>query len=84
MISKNKMEQKQSIKKDMLLMDVVEKHPESAAVLTGYGLHCVGCHFSDIDTIESGAKIHGMDKETIEMMVKDLNEVIGNMKEGNK
>lgn len=78
------MEQKQSIKKDMLLMEVVEKHPESAAILMGYGLHCVGCHFSDIDTLEAGAKLHGMDNETIEMMVKDINEVIGPVKEGDK
>ncbi len=78
------MEQKQSIKKDMLLMEVVEKHPESAAILTGYGLHCVGCHFSDIDTLEAGAKLHGMDNETIEMMIKDINEVIKHMKEGDK
>lgn len=65
-------------------MEVVEKHPESAAILTGYGLHCVGCHFSDIDTLEAGAKLHGMDNETIEMMIKDINEVIKHMKEGDK
>ena len=78
------MEQKQSIKKDMLLMEVVEKHPESAAILMRYGLHCVGCHFSDIDTLEAGAKLHGMDNETIEMMVNDINEVIEHMKEGDE
>ena len=54
-------------------MDIMNEHPEVATVLMGYGLHCIGCHFSDIDTLESGARIHGMDDKTINMMVKDAN-----------
>ena len=61
------------ITKDMLLMDAITKYPEIAPVLTGYGLHCVGCHFSGIDTIKSGAKIHGLSDEEIEFMLKDVN-----------
>ena len=66
---------KQLITKDMLLMDAVEKYPEIAPILTGYGLHCVGCHFSNIDTLESGAKIHGLADEEIEFMLKDVNAI---------
>ena len=66
---------KQMITKDMLLMDAIEKYPQIAPILTGYGLHCVGCHFSSIDTIESGAKIHGLTNEDIEMMLKDVNSI---------
>ena len=65
--------------KDMLVMDIIQEHPDVATVLMGYGLHCVGCHFSDIDTLESGARIHGMDDETINMMVKDVNAMIEKM-----
>ena len=67
---------KNLITKDMLLMEAITKHPEIAPILTGYGLHCVGCHFSSMDTIEAGAKIHGMDDETFEMMLKDINIVV--------
>ena len=64
---------KELITKDMLLMEVIEKYPSIAPILTGYGLHCVGCHFSSFDTVENGAKIHGMDEETFDMMLKDIN-----------
>lgn len=61
------------ITENTLLSDVLEKYPEIGVVLTGYGLHCVGCHFSSIDTIKSGAKIHGLSDEEIEFMLKDVN-----------
>ena len=63
------------ITKDTLLMEAIMKYPEIAVVLTGYGLHCVGCHFSNIDTINSGAKIHGLSDEEIEFMLKDVNTI---------
>ena len=72
-----KQETKQLISKDMLLMDAIGKFPEIAPILTGYGLHCVGCGFSSFDTIEAGAKIHGMPKEEFEMMLRDVNAVAG-------
>ena len=74
------MNQKQLISKDMKVADVIERHPELAVVLAGYGLSCVGCGLSGVDTLESGAKLHGMDEETIEMMIKDSNAVVEMMK----
>jgi len=71
---------KKLITKDMVLAEVIIEHPEIAPILTGYGLHCVGCHFSSIDTIESGAKIHGLTDEVIEMMVKDVNAIVFEIK----
>jgi len=69
-------DKKQFIKKDMLVAEVINAYPEAAFVLTAYGLHCIGCVISDIDTIEQGAKSHGMDDETIDMMVRDANLVV--------
>ncbi|KKK65767.1 hypothetical protein LCGC14_2970810 [marine sediment metagenome] len=63
------------ITKDTILMEAIEKYPGIAVVLTGYGLHCVGCHFSNMDTIKSGAKIHGLSDEEIEFMLKDVNKI---------
>ena len=60
----------------MLIADIVEKYPQIVPILQGYGLHCVGCVMSGFDTLENGIKIHGMDKETFEMLLKDLNETI--------
>lgn len=64
---------KESITKDMLMADIIMKYPEVAPILMGYGLHCVGCDFAYSDTLEIGAKTHGMDKDTMEMMLKDAN-----------
>tara|TARA_Y100000296_G_scaffold28124_1_gene32837 strand:- start:383 stop:607 length:225 start_codon:yes stop_codon:yes gene_type:complete len=64
------------ITKDMLISKVIEKHPEVAPILIGYGLHCVGCNFSSFDTLKRAIKIHGMDKETFEMMLQDINTIV--------
>lgn len=62
-------------KKDNIA-EVLMKHPEVAEVLLDYGLHCVGCPASGLDTIEKGAEIHGMKDEEIEEMVARVNEVL--------
>ncbi|KKS17347.1 MAG: Hydrid cluster protein-associated redox disulfide domain protein [candidate division WWE3 bacterium GW2011_GWB1_41_6] len=64
------------ITKDMNLADIVFKYPEAAEVLLDYGLHCVGCIASSFDTIEMGAKAHGMSDEEIDEMTVRINEVI--------
>ena len=66
------MEQEQ-ITKDILINDLIERYPKVAEILMSYGLHCAGCHFSDSDTLELGAKIHGLNEEAIEMILKDVN-----------
>ena len=64
------------VTKEMLIMDVLNEYPEVTPVLMGYGLHCIGCRFSSYDTIEAGAKIHGLSDEVIDMMVGDINLII--------
>lgn len=65
----------------MKLSDIIEKYPETIPILIGYGLHCIGCAFSGFDTLENGVKIHGMDKETFEMMLRDLNAIASEKKD---
>jgi len=64
------------ITKDSNLAQVVYRHPESAEILMDYGLHCVGCMASSYDTIEVGAKVHGLTDEDIAEMINRINEVI--------
>ncbi len=61
---------------DMLVSEVIAAFPKAAAVLMGYGLHCVGCAANAFDTIEGGAKLHGMDDAEIARMVADVNVAI--------
>lgn len=69
---------KVKITKDDNLGEIVYKYPEVAQVLTDYGLHCVGCALSPFDTVETGAKIHGLEEEDIKEMLAKANEVLKN------
>lgn len=64
------------VTKEMNLGEVIFKYPESAEILTDYGLHCVGCFASSFDTIEQGAKIHGLSEEEVQEMIDRINEMI--------
>ena len=68
--------QTQPITLDMTIGQVVEKYPQASEVMLGYGLHCVGCAVNPYETIEQGALGHGMVKEMIDDMLKDLNFVV--------
>lgn len=68
--------EEQRITKNMQINDIINNYPDLIPLLMGYGLHCVGCSFSGHDTLESGAKIHGMSDEDIEFIVSDCNELL--------
>jgi len=68
------------IDKKMTLGEVIQKYPETAKVMFNYGLHCIGCHVSAFETIEQGALSHGMGKEKLDEMLKEMNKAIGKIK----
>lgn len=49
-----------NITKNMSIASVIKKYPQTIEVFFEYGLHCVGCVAAEFDTIESGAKVHGI------------------------
>src|SRR3989344_4082514 len=55
--------------------EAVKRYPQVATVFQSYGLACVGCHVAFWETLEQGARGHGMDEETIDNMVKDANAI---------
>lgn len=62
-----------SITKNMGIMDVVKNHPDAAPVFAQFGLGCVGCMAAQFESIEEGAKAHGMDDKRVDEMVEALN-----------
>ncbi|HOO96970.1 MAG TPA: DUF1858 domain-containing protein [Caldisericia bacterium] len=66
---------------DMTLGDVIKKWPVSAEIFFKFGLHCIGCHISAYESIEDGAKAHGIDPVEL---VKALNEAINKSPETSK
>lgn len=61
------------ITKNTLIIDVVKKHPETAEVFFEIGMHCLGCPMSSSETIEEGAKAHGI---KIEKLLDKINKKI--------
>ena len=66
----------EKITKEMTLGEVVSRFPESAKVMLSYGLHCVGCHVASWETLEQGAKAHGLDDKEVDKMVGEINKTI--------
>jgi len=61
------------ITKDMMIMEMLEKFPETLEVVFEYGIHCAGCGMSEYETIEQGAAVHGIDPDEL---LADLNELV--------
>ena len=61
------------ITKDMNIIEVVQKYPDTIGVFMYAGMGCFGCHVAQFETIEQGATAHGID---VDALVNALNEVI--------
>lgn len=62
-----------AITKDMGIMEVVQKYPDTVEVFMSAGMRCLGCAASHFENIEQGAMAHGID---IDMLMKNLNEAV--------
>ena len=51
------------ITKDMIIGDVLDKHPELADSFFAIGMHCLGCPASRGETIAEACSVHGVDCE---------------------
>lgn len=60
----------------MNVMEVIALHSGAEDILAAYGLHCFQCAFNQLDSIEAGARTHGLDNVDIENLVTDLQELI--------
>jgi iron-sulfur cluster assembly accessory protein len=70
------MEAKGPITRAMNIQALADSYPEAVSVMAEKGLHCFGCHGASADSVESGAKGHGMDDAAIDAMVKEMNEMV--------
>lgn len=63
-----------AITKDMSILEVVQKYPDTVDVFVNAGMGCLGCAAAHFENIEQGAMAHGTD---VDQLVKDLNTVVG-------
>ena len=60
------------ITKNMLIAEVIQKYPESASILMSFGMGCVMCPSSQMESLEEAAMVHGMD---IDALLAELNKI---------
>lgn len=53
------------IKRDMLIGEILSKKPESIGTLMSFGMGCIMCPSSQMETLEEAAMVHGIDPNLI-------------------
>lgn len=61
------------VTKEMNIIEIVQKYPQSLEVFARYGLGCIGCAAARFENLEAGAKVHGFDPDE---MVAEINALI--------
>ncbi|MCP8310566.1 MAG: DUF1858 domain-containing protein [Candidatus Methylarchaceae archaeon HK02M1] len=56
--------------------ELLQSYPQAGMVLMRYGLHCIGCHIAVMETIEQGARAHGLTDDEIDGMIEEINKEI--------
>ena len=59
-----------TITRDMSIGQVLEINRETAPIMMEYGMHCMGCPFSMMESLEQSCAAHGTD---VEELVNRLN-----------
>lgn len=62
--------------KDANIAQVQKECPGAIEMLLDYGLNCANCFLNQFDTVEGGAKLHGMTEAEIDRMVEEINIVL--------
>jgi hybrid cluster-associated redox disulfide protein len=65
-----------TITAEMIIHDVVSRHPETVKVFHGHGLPCTACAVGSRESIAGGARTHRFNSEKQDLLLKDLNAVI--------
>ena len=61
------------LSRDIPISEITQKSSKAVELLGVYGLHCTNCFFNASDTVENGAKMHGMSDEEIDSMIEEIN-----------
>ena len=64
---------KVEITKTTQIIELLQLNPNVKDVLLGFGLHCLGCPMSQLETIEEASLVHGLDPD---LVVEKVNEFL--------
>ena len=58
------------ITKDTLIGELIRNKPESVDILLRFGMGCIGCPASQMESLEEASMVHGID---LNQLLKALN-----------
>lgn len=61
--------------KQMQIIELLSLNPNVKDILLGFGLHCLGCPMSQMETIEDACEVHGID---VDLLLEKVNEFLKN------
>jgi len=61
---------------DMIIADVIEKHPEVVDVLFNHGIQCFGCGAATTEKLADGYRGHYGEDADVEQFLKEINAAI--------
>lgn len=61
------------ITRDMIIADIIARHPETLSVFKQYNLDCFECQIADLETLGHGAGVHKVD---LEQLLTSLNSIL--------
>ena len=64
---------KVEVTKTTQIAEVLRINPNVKDVLLGFGLHCLGCPMSQMESLEDACAVHGID---IELLLEKVNEFL--------
>ena len=66
-----KKQKEELINKDITIGEVLELDENLADVFMGFGMHCISCPVSQMETVEEACLVHGLE---CDFVLKKLNE----------
>lgn len=68
------------VSKTTLISELIQKSPRVADLLLDRGLSCATCFMNQFESIEAGAKLHGMTDKEVECLLGDINKALKDQK----
>ena len=65
------------VKKNMTIGEVLKSNEELEEIFLGFGMHCLYCPMSQMETLEEACQVHDVD---VNLLVKKLNEKLNEKK----
>ena len=59
------------VNRKTLIGEIVNQYPETAEVLLGIGMHCLGYPASQAESLEDDGDVHGVDPESVIKAIND-------------